>query len=73
MINTNIYKCVAFNICIVEKECTDSEFLINVDEVEEVEQYHGRGEASSKLIFNDNMCFPSCFWNVIQQYVKHTS
>ena len=38
------------NTCIVEKECTGAEFLTNVDEVEE---NHGRGEVSSKLIFTD--------------------
>ena len=42
-----MYTFVAFNTCIVEMECTDAEFLINVDEVE---KYHGRDEASSKLI-----------------------
>ena len=53
-----MYTYLAFNTCIVEKECTDAEFLINVDEVEEVEKYHGRDEASSKLMIT---CFPSCF------------
>ena len=49
---------VAFNICFVEKECTEADFLTNV---EEVEGNNRRGEASSKLIFTDKMCFPSCF------------
>ena len=60
---------VAFNTCIVEKECTDADFLTNVDEVE---GNNGRGEESSKLIFTEKMCFPSCFKNVIQQYIKQT-
>ena len=58
MINTNIYTYVAFNTCIVEKECTHADFLSNVEEVEED---HERGKASSKLIFTDKMCFLSCF------------
>ena len=58
MINTNIYTYVAFDTCIVEKECTHAEFLTNVEEVEED---HGSGETSSELIFIDKMCFPSCF------------
>ena len=69
MINTNIYTYVAFHTCIVEKECTDAEFLTNVDEVEEI---NGRGEASSKSIFNYKMGFPSYFLNAIKKYIKQT-
>ena len=46
------------HLTLVEKECTDAVFLINVDEVEEI---NGRGEASSKSIFNYKMGFPSYF------------